>query len=347
MATSGLVIGKFLPFHLGHAHLLQTATAAVDRLIVIVCSAAWHEIPVELRVAWIADSFPEAHLVIVDQEELGLGEEGTEAWARATLDTLRHAPDVVFTSEDYGPAYARKLGAEHVTVDRERAVVPVSGTAVRARPLAHLHLLPPQVRAHYVRRVCVIGAESTGKTTLARDLAAHYGIPFVPEFGRHYCEAMPAPTLYRWSSDDFSTIARVQARFEDDAARWAGPLLVCDTNPFVTSVFHEAYLGHRDPALDDQAAARRYDLFLLCGDEIPLVQDPTGLRRDDATRARMQERYRSYLEENGLRSARIEGTRAERLAAAVAAVDALLAEAGLDRALVGAEHSRGEHARGD
>jgi HTH-type transcriptional repressor of NAD biosynthesis genes len=346
MAISGLVIGKFLPFHLGHAHLIETAARAVDELSVIVCSAGWHSIPVELRVAWIAESFPDARLLVIDQEERGLGEDGTEAWAEATLDSLPHPPDLVFTSEDYGPAYARELGAEHVMVDRERTVVPVSGRDIRARPLAHLHLLSPQVRAHYVRRVCVIGAESTGKTTLATDLAAHYGVPFVAEFGRYYCEAMPAPTRYRWSSDDFATIARIQARFEDDAARWIGPLLICDTSPFVTSVFHEAYLGHRAAALEAEAAARRYDLFLLCGEEIPFVQDLTGLRHAGATRVQMQGRYRRHLEENGLRSARIEGTRAERLAEAVAAVDALLAEGGLDGPLVGAEHARGEHAGG-
>jgi HTH-type transcriptional regulator, transcriptional repressor of NAD biosynthesis genes len=340
MATSGLVIGKFLPFHAGHAHLIETASAAVDDLVVIVCSAAWHEIPVESRVEWIAESFPGARIVVIDQEERGLGEDGTEAWAAATLETLRGAPDLVFSSEDYGPAYARALGSEHVMVDRERAVVPVSGTAVRERPLAHLDLLSPQVRAHYVLRVCVIGAESTGKTTLAGDLAAHYGVPFVPEFGRHYCEAMPVPTRYRWTGEDFRTIARIQDRFEDDAARWAGPLLVCDTNSFVTSVFHEAYLGHRDMRLEAEAAARRYALFLLCGEETPFVQDGTGLRHEGGPRTRMQERFVSYLEEGGRRFARVGGTRAERLARAVSMVDPLLEQAGA-ASMAGREISAG------
>jgi HTH-type transcriptional repressor of NAD biosynthesis genes len=328
MARSGLVIGKFLPFHDGHSHLIETAARAVDDLVVIVCSAAWHEIPAEGRVGWIAESFPDAHIVVIDQEERGLGEDGTEAWAAATLDTLGQAPDLVFTSEDYGPGYARELGAEHVMVDRGRVVVPVSGTEIRERPLAHLGFLSPQVRAHYARRVCVIGAESTGKTTLARDLAGHYGVPFVPEFGRWYTEAMPAPTRYRWTSEDFRTIARVQARFEDDAARWVGPLLICDTSPFVTSVFHDAYLARRDPDLEAEAATRRYHLFLLCGEETPFVQDATGLRHAGAPRARMQERYLRHLQEGGHRFARIEGSRPERLTQAVALVDAVLAEAG-------------------
>ena len=328
MAATGLVIGKFLPFHHGHEQLIETAARSVDELVVIVCSAAWHEIPVELRAEWIAESFPSARVVVIDQEERGLGEDGTEAWAAATLDTLGRRPDVVFTSEDYGPGYAREMGAEHVMVDRERAVVPVSGTEIRERPLAHLHLLSPQVRAHYVLRVCVVGAESTGKTTLARDLAGHYGVPFVPEFGRWYCEAMPAPTRYRWTTEDFRTIARIQDRFEDDTARWVGPLLVCDTNSFVTSVFHEAYLGRRDEGLEAEATARRYDVLLLCGEETRFVQDGTGLRHEGEPRRRMQERYVRYLEEGGRDFARVKGTRSERLLTAVETVDPLLAQGG-------------------
>ena len=82
MAVTGLVIGKFLPFHHGHQHLIETAARSVDELVVIVCSAAWHEIPAQLRAEWIAESFPSARVVVIDQEERGLGEDGTEAWRR-------------------------------------------------------------------------------------------------------------------------------------------------------------------------------------------------------------------------------------------------------------------------
>ena len=141
---------------------------------------------------------------------------------------------------------------------------------------------------------------------------------------------MPVPTRYRWTTEDFRTIAQVQDRFEDDAARWVGPLLVCDTNSFVTSVFHEVYLGRRDARLEAEAAARRYHLLLLCGEETPFAQDGTGLRHQGPPRTRMHERYVRYLNEGGRRFARVEGTRAERLATAVALVDPLLAEAGAE-----------------
>ena len=80
------------------------------------------------------------------------------------------------------------MSCRHVMVDRHRVRVPVSGTAVRSDPLRHLDLLEPCVRAYFVRRVVLVGAESTGKTTLAEMLASQWRTNWVPEFGRDYWE---------------------------------------------------------------------------------------------------------------------------------------------------------------
>jgi cytidyltransferase-like protein len=330
MATSGLVIGKFLPFHDGHAHLMETASRAVDELVVIVCSAAWHEIPVELRVEWIAESFPDARVVVIDQEQRGLGEGGTEAWAAATLDVLGRRPDVVYTSEDYGPAYAGLMGAEHVMVDRERAVVPVSGTEVRERPLAHLDLLSPQVRAHYVLRVCVIGAESTGKTTLARDpgrpLRRGVRARVRPLLLRGDAGPDPVPLDHRGLQDDRPrpeplrgrrrALGGTGARLRHQRVRHQRVPRGISGSPRPVSRG-----GGRRPALRPVPAVRGGDA-VRAGRHRPAT-------RGDATGAHAG-RYLRHLEEGGHRFARVEGTRSQRLSTAVAAVDPLLAAAGAE-----------------
>lgn len=320
----GLVIGKFLPFHRGHEYLITVARQRCDDITVIVCDAAWHTLDVDVRADWITESFPDATVLTVDQDNAGLSDDDSEGWARLTVSLLGTPPDVVFSSEDYGPVYAGFMGAQHTLVDRDRQTVPISGTKIRANPLQHLDQLAPQVRAHFVRRVCILGAESTGKTTLGKRLVRDLDAAFVPEFGRLYTEAMPEPTSYTWTPEDFNVIATTQSRFEDDAARWSGPVLICDTNSFVTAVFREAYLGAPDTALEAAAVTRRYDLFLLCDINTPFEQDITGLRQDGTQRSWMHDRHLRYLANQPTPWVLLSGSPDDRVSAAKSAITACL-----------------------
>jgi AAA domain-containing protein len=112
----------------------------------------------------------------------------------------------------------------------------VSGTAVHTAPARHWHHVARVVRAGLTRRICVVGAESTGTTTLARALADHYGTVWVPEYGRDFAEAkLAADGSYRWSTDEFTEIATGQQSREDLAVRAARPLPFCDTDALATA----------------------------------------------------------------------------------------------------------------
>lgn len=148
-------------------------------------------------------------------------------------------------------------------------------------------------------RVCIVGAESTGKTTLCTDLAASYGIPFIPEFGRWYTEAMPDPSRYTWTSEDFVAIVDAQHRFERDTASWIGDVMICDTGAYTTALFHEAYMGapHAELASLGARDIERYDLIVVCDVDTPFTQDQTtGLRKDGTQRAWMHGRYLELIE---------------------------------------------------
>ncbi len=321
---TGVVIGKFYPPHKGHNYLIDTAASQCDRLSVLVCWKPEHTVPIEVRLACLKEVHPDVDVIAVEDT---LADDDTPGWAANTIRILGYAPDAVFTSEDYGEAYAKTMGAKHVMVDRRRTKVPCSGTMVRDNPLAQLEWLAPCVRAFYVKRICLVGAESTGKTTLAQTLAEHYRTNWVPEYGREYCvEKWKVGYTDTWTTQEFVTIAREQARLEDEAARMANKVLICDTDPFATSIWHVRYMNVSSPEVEAIANRRKYDLYLLTGDEIPFEQD--GLRDGEHIRHWMHERFVEKLNATGRRWCLITGTPDERFRLAVQLIDDVVGGAG-------------------
>jgi len=180
-------------------------------------------------------------------------------------------------------------------------------------------MLPPMTDTD-VARVCLLGAESTGKSTLAEALAAGYGTVWVPEYGRAYTE-LGRPAGVPWASDEFEHIARIQCWLEDFLAGLAKGVLFCDTDAFTTAVFHEAYLGEPARGFAD-LVARRYDLYVVCGLDVPWQHD--GLREFEAARLRHHEIYLAHARGSGRPWLLVEGSAGSRLEAVREAVDALL-----------------------
>ncbi|WP_224245519.1 AAA family ATPase [Hyalangium gracile] len=321
--TLGFVVGKFYPPHRGHKHLIDTARRQVDRLVVLLPHHVTQKIPGEVRKRWLEEIHPDCEIHLVPDEL----ENDSEQWAKFTREYLGRSPDVVFTSEDYGPGFAEHLGCRHVMVDRLRQTVPVSGTLVRREPLSHLDFLEPCVRAWFVRRVVLSGAESTGKTTLAALLAREFETAWVPEYGREYWEAkvaglsMDGP-LPGWSSEEFVTIASRQQQREELAARSANKVLICDTNAFATGLWHERYLGHRDERVDAIGRADSVALYLLCEPDFPFVQD--GWRDGERIRDWMHGRFVEELAKTGVETVRLRGPLEARVREAKRAIEAVL-----------------------
>lgn len=317
MYKHGLVIGKFYPPHRGHKHLIDTALAACEKVTVIICAKATEAIPGALRKSWLKTIHPTAEVILLEQYTLG--DDDSEGWANYTKELLGETPDAVFTSEDYGHTYAHYLGCTHVQVDKNRTAVPISGTAVRKNPLANLHYLEPVVRAYFIPRIVIVGAESTGTTTLTRDLAHHFNTVWAPEYGRFYSEGRMTRLNHEWTSEEFASIAKSQQALEDQLALQANGIIFADTDAFATSVWHERYMGAKSPLVESIADSRQYALYIVTGDEIPFEQD--GTRDGEHIRHWMHERIVEKLAECRRPYIVIRGSRHERLIQAVKAIE--------------------------
>ena len=267
-----MILGKFLPPHAGHQHLVQFGLNFAKRLHLLVCTLDREPIPGELRRDWMSELFPQAQLHHITADLPQEPSEHPQFWDiwRETVQAAVGEPiDYVFASEDYGRRLADELGAQFIPVDVARSGVPISGTAIREAPLRHWEHLPTCVRPYYAKRVCVFGPESTGKSTLARDLAAHFHTVHVPEFARGLLDPKQGECDY----DDIAVIARGQAAAEDSLARRANRVLLCDTDLWLTTIWSDVLFGKCPTWIAAEAARRKYDLYLLLDVDVPWVDD--------------------------------------------------------------------------
>ena len=278
-----------------------------------------YQVP-ERRERWLAELFPHTRRLVVTGERvrgwfgeapvaMPTNEAGGAAHrrfvARLCLDVLGTTVDAVFTSEEYGPGFAAELTTcfrerdpearvvEHVPVDPARAAAPVSTTRIRADVHGHRGWLSPVVYADFVRRVCLLGGESSGKSTLAAALAGEFGTEWVPEYGRTRWEERGGAL----GPGDMVAIARRQIALEEGAARRAWRWLFCDTSPLTTLLYSHALFGGAGPELE-ALAARGYDVVVLCAADFPFVQD--GTRRDGAFRRSQHDWYVAELARRGV-----------------------------------------------
>lgn len=322
--TRGLVIGKFLPPHRGHQYLIDFARASTDDLTVQVCTLARQSIPGRLRFEWMRQAFPDVNVVHNADENPEYPEDAPdtfwETWRESLVRHLDAPPTHVFASEAYGERLAVLFHARYVPVDPARSVLPVAGHAVLADPLTHWDALLPPARPYFLKRVAIVGPESSGKTVLAARLAARLGTLWAPEYGRTYLDALPGPI----DAPLMETVVRGHRASEDALARQATRVLISDTDPLVTQVWCEFLLGRVPPVVAEHVRTCSYGLTLLTDVTDSWVPGPQRFLPEMGERERFRDRCRELLTEHGRPYVLLSGSWEEREAAAIAAVAALL-----------------------
>jgi len=175
-----------------------------------------------------------------------------------------------------------------------------------------------------ILKVVLYGPESTGKTTLSRQLAAHYNTLWVPEYAREYLQQKWDREQKTCEPKDLLPIAEGQIRLENKMTEEVTSLLICDTDLLETKVYSEAYyLGYSDPILEKYALQNTYDLYFLTYIDTPWVKD--DLRDKPDEREAMYQYFKQTLEKYNRNFVILKGDEKSRLAKAIKHIDKLLA----------------------
>jgi len=279
----GFTLGKYLPFHKGHMALIEYAKANCDKLIVLVAANPNEPIPYKYRLKWVLSTYlddPKIEVFGMNEREpkFDTSKELSEFWGKLVVERFGKI-DRIFSSEDYGKDFAEAAEAESWVFDKARSIVPVSATMIRNKPLTNWEYLNNFAKDYFVKKIAIVGTESTGKTTMAQQLAEHYKTEWVPEVGRDLIA-----NSNNFSLEDLKIVGTEHAKNIIKHTRLSNKLLFIDTDLTITKSYSKFFFGEvptYDPWVEK---ANEVDMYIYLTSDAPYYDDGTRLpekRRDE------------------------------------------------------------------
>ncbi len=170
------------------------------------------------------------------------------------------------------------------------------------------------------KKIVITGPESTGKTTLARELARHFRTPWVREYSRWYLGRLERP----YTEEDLEPIALGQKRWERYAAEESRKGFFCDTSLEVIEIWSRYKYGRLTASLEEKLKHAPADLYLLCYPDLPWEPDP--LRENPRDREELFVWYERWMKERGVSYQKVQGRGEERLESTLEAVERLMGD---------------------
>lgn len=169
-----------------------------------------------------------------------------------------------------------------------------------------------------VKKIAIVGPESTGKSTISAQLAEHYQTVWVPEFARGYCEQLSEPCTWQ----DEINMFYGQLRLEQDLIPLANKILICDTTFITVKIWSDHVFGKTPQEVLDALPEHSYDFYLLMNIDMRWQEDP--LRDFPHLREHFMAVWHKELQSLNAKYQVISGTGEARLNAAIAAIDQFL-----------------------
>lgn len=318
----GMYGGSFNPLHLGHVNNIITASNLCEKLyLVLSVTSDENEIDHRERFMWLKNITSEMDNVEVFEIFDKNTSKDTYDWETGASDIKKYinAPiDVVFSGDDYkGKNRWEQLYPESEIYYIPRENINISSTEIRENPYKYFEYLPNCVRPYYTKKICLIGTESCGKTTLVRNLAKYFNTTHVEEAGRYICD--DAGGIDNMQPYHYFEILFKHKQLEKEALKNANKVLLIDTDSLITLYYYQLGFENTNEinsAFENVAKGisvlNNYDLYIFLEPDVRWVQDGTRTYGDEEVRKQNNEKLKAIFDENNINYICINGTYQER-----------------------------------
>ena len=334
MYKVGMYGGCFNPLHLGHVNMIIEASNQCEELYVVMSNSKDpNEIDHKERLMWLKDVTKDMDNVHVFEIFDNNTNKEIYDWDNGVKQVKSHIGkniDVIFAGSDYEGTNiweSNYPNAKVVYVNRSN--FDISSSMIRSNPYKYYDCLPSIVQKYYVKKVCVIGTESCGKTTLVKNLARYYNTSCVLEAGRDVCDE--AGGIDNMQIKHYFEILFRHKYHENEALKSANKVLFIDTDSLITLYYYKLDYKEKneinkrfESVAEGISWLNNYDLYIFLEPDVAWVQDGSRTYGEKRIREKNNKILKKILNKNNIRYISISGNYQERYKKSKELIDNLL-----------------------